>query len=66
MSTPRPMTKDTVVMLRHDSQPVRSSIEAIPPRPPKHERLRCICGSDHFHVTRVDFVCTSCDRSYRD
>jgi hypothetical protein len=34
--------------------------------PTKEERLRCVCGNEHFLVTRVDFTCTVCFKSYRD
>lgn len=58
---------DTVVMLRHESRgEVCNRVEPIKPPPMPNERLRCYCGNTHFFVTKVDFVCTSCDRSYRD
>ena len=37
-----------------------------PSAPAKAERLRCKCGGEHFFVTRVDFTCTVCFKSYRD
>lgn len=58
---------EIVAMLRHESRGVvRNKVEAIKPPPLPNERLRCQCGNTHFFVTKVDFVCTSCDRSYRD
>lgn len=58
---------ETVAMLRHESTGVvRNKVEPTAPPPMPHERLRCRCGNTHFFVTKVDFVCTSCDRSYRD
>lgn len=58
---------DTVVMLRHESSgAVKTRIEAVKPLPMLHERLQCRCGNTHFFVTKVDFVCTNCDKSYRD
>lgn len=58
---------ETVAMLRHESRgAVRNRVEALKPPPMPSERLRCQCGNTHFFVTKVDFVCTSCDRSYRD
>jgi hypothetical protein len=54
-------------MLRHESTgEVRNRVEAIKPPPMPNERLVCKCGNTHFFVTKVDFRCTSCDRSYRD
>ena len=58
---------ETVVMLRHESRGVvKNRMEAIKPPPMPHERLQCQCGGWQFFVTKVDFVCASCDRSYRD
>lgn len=58
---------ETVAMVRHESRGVvKNQVEALKPPPMPHERLRCRCGNTHFFVTKVDFVCTSCDRSYRD
>lgn len=34
--------------------------------PAKEDRLKCQCGNEHFMVTRVDFTCTVCFKSYRD
>ena len=40
--------------------------DAIGLLPEKESRLRCTCGSVHFFVTRIDFVCVACSRSYKD
>lgn len=47
--------------------------EAVPEPGPKASqqsqraaRLTCSCGVETFYVTRVDFTCTACAKSYRD
>lgn len=56
-------TGDTFI--RHES-PVTSRVEIKPPAPERAARLQCSCGCDKFWVTRVDFACTQCFKSYRD
>jgi hypothetical protein len=34
--------------------------------PAKEDRMRCMCGNEHFFVTKIDFTCTVCFKSYRD
>jgi hypothetical protein len=28
--------------------------------------MRCTCGSEGFRVSKIDFVCLECGKSYRD
>lgn len=59
-----------VVFMRRAPQGHLVDVKAIsgpiPPLPEKESRLRCACGSTHFFVTRIDFVCVVCNRSYCD
>lgn len=64
MATPQKV----VFMRAQDRSPLvqRKATTEFEGLPSKESRLRCECGSTHFFVTRIDFVCTACSKSYCD
>lgn len=47
----------------HPIVALHSSPQRIPTQQPL---LQCACGSLSFHVSPVDFICTTCGTSHKD
>jgi hypothetical protein len=62
MATPQKV----VFMRAQDRSSVVHTCPQPEPIPIRESKLQCTCGSTHFFVTRIDFVCTACSKSYCD
>lgn len=60
------LSGDVTFKRQESSGAVKTQLGPVPPVPKPDQRMQCSCGCDTFWVTRVDFACSQCFKSYRD